>query len=40
MHDIKHKNLEEIRKLRQQCEDKEEKIKLLNQKMLQSTDDK
>ena len=40
LQDLKQKNAEEIRKLRQQCEDKEDKIKTLTKKLQQDADDK
>ena len=38
--EVKQKNQEEIRKLRQQCEDKDDKIKTLNHKLQQDADEK
>ena len=38
--EVKKENQEEIRKLRQQCEDKDDKIKTLNHKLVQEAQDK
>lgn len=38
--EVKQKNQEEIRKLRQTCEDKDDKIKTLNHKLLQDAQEK
>ena len=38
--EVKQKNQEEIRKLRQQCEDKDDKIKTLNHKLMQDAQEK
>lgn len=40
LQELKQKNLEEMRKLRQECEDKDDKLKILSRNLQQNNEDK